>query len=179
MKIIDLSMPIYSGMPVYPEDPKVVIELVHSIQKQGWRLRKLSLGSHTGTHVDSFSHMDKNGISLDKIHLSKFFGPAQAVTIDQELPKEIGLIFTSGQLNIKHFKKISAARPSFISVGTGKDSTLSIKLERKLLQNQIITFTDLINLNQLPQKKTFIFYGFPLKIKDGDGSPVRAIAMLK
>lgn len=179
MKMIDLSLPIYDGMPVYPEDPQVFIEQMHSIEKQGWILRKLSFGSHTGTHVDAFSHMDKNGKTLDQMPINRFFGPVQVVTIDQKLPEKIGLIFISGQLDVEHFEKIAVANPPFIGVGTGKDSTLSVELEKMLLKNQIITFTDLVNLNKLPARKTFMFYGFPLKIRAGDGSPIRAVAVVK
>ena len=39
-------------------------------------------------------------------------------------------------------------------------------------------YTGLVNLECLPKQETFIFYGLPLKIKSGDGSPVRAIAII-
>jgi len=57
MKVIDLSLPIYYGMEVFPGDPEVNIETIHTHENEGWELRKISMGSHTGTHVDAFSHM--------------------------------------------------------------------------------------------------------------------------
>lgn len=51
-------------------------------------------------------------------------------------------------------------------------------LERELLGSGIITYTRLINLELIPKEKTFIFYGLPLRIKSGDGSPVRVIAVI-
>jgi len=51
-------------------------------------------------------------------------------------------------------------------------------MEQRLLRHGIITFTDLVNLEKLPPDKDFTFYGVPLKIKDGDGSPIRAFAVL-
>ena len=71
MQIIALSQTISDGMPVYPGDPGVCVKPAHSIDKEGWRLKQLSFGSHTGTHVDAFSHMDTHGVSLDKIPLEK------------------------------------------------------------------------------------------------------------
>ena len=53
------------------------------------------------------------------------------------------------------------------------------ELERALLKNKIVTYTGLVNLECLPKQETFIFYGLPLKIKSGDGSPVRAIAIIE
>lgn len=33
MKIIDLSLPIFDGMPVYPGDPEVVVEQIQTLEK--------------------------------------------------------------------------------------------------------------------------------------------------
>ena len=176
MKVIDLSQPIYRGMKVYPGDPEVEVKVIHTISKQGWILRKLTFGNHTGTHVDAFSHMDEKGKTLDQIPLKRFCGPTQIVDITNDLPQSIGLIFKSGKLTVKDFKKLSQAYPPFIA--TGNNCELELELEKKLLQHEIITFTDLINLDKLPTNKQFMFYGFPLKISNGDGSPVRAVAIL-
>lgn len=56
---------------------------------------------------------------------------------------------------------------------------MSEALERALLGTGIITYTDLVNLDQIPLGEPFTFYGLPLKLKEGDGSPVRAIAVLE
>ena len=176
MEIIDLTDEICSKVKLYPGDPKVELKLVHSLKKQGWRLRKLSFGSHTGTHVDAFSHMVKNGKPLSKIPLDRFFGPAKLVKISDKFPFKIGLVFASGKLIAPLFDKIVESGAPFIAVSTG--CCFSVDLERKLLKHGVITFTDLINVDQLPEGRTFMFYGFPLKIKNGDGSPVRAVAIL-
>lgn len=47
-----------------------------------------------------------------------------------------------------------------------------------MLNHEIVTFTDLMNFEQLPTKETILFIGLPLKITGGDGSPVRAVAVL-
>jgi kynurenine formamidase len=68
MKIIDLSMPIYHGMKVYPGDPEVSVEQVHTYQTHGCKLSKITMGTHTGTHVDAFVHMDEQGKSWIRFH---------------------------------------------------------------------------------------------------------------
>lgn len=65
MHVIDLSMELKSGMDVYENDPPVVIDVVHDYQTHNWQLRHLSMGSHTGTHVDAFSHMHQGKANLD------------------------------------------------------------------------------------------------------------------
>jgi kynurenine formamidase len=46
-----------------------------------------------------------------------------------------------------------------------------------LAKEDIVLFERIANTNQLPDE--FEFYGMPLNIKDGDGSPVRAFAVVK
>lgn len=77
MKINDLSILLESNMEVYPNDAKVNIDLIHTYKSHGWQLRNLSLGSHSGSHVDAFSHMHKNMESIDQISLDRFFGISQ------------------------------------------------------------------------------------------------------
>ena len=177
MKVVDLSQTIFSGMKIYPGDPPAKIEPIHFLRQHGWRLRHLSFGSHTGTHVDVPVHMDAQGKTLDQLSLENFFGPARLVQNNAPFPAKIGLFFAAGLFDNQTAKKIIEARAPFI--GLSVDCDFPVAIERKLLKSKIITFTDLINVNQLPKNKQFLFYGFPLKIKDGDGSPIRAVAVIE
>ena len=172
MKIIDLSQTIHSNMPVYPGDPEVKVSLVHTYKTHSWAIRKLELSTHTGTHVDAFSHMHASAASLDEIPLKRFFGEARVVSDKIPLKQGIGLFFTE-KISIEMLDTLLQAKPNFVCGHLTED------LERALLANEIITYTDLINLEQLPFDYSFTFYGLPLKIQEGDGSPVRAIAILE
>lgn len=172
MKIIDLSQTIHSNMPVYPGDPEVKVSLVHTYKTHSWALRKLELSTHTGTHVDAFSHMHASAASLDEIPLKRFFGEARVVSSKIPLKPGIGLFFVE-EISLKMLDTLLQAKPNFVGGHLTED------LERALLANEIITYTDLINLEQLPFDYSFTFYGLPLKIQEGDGSPVRAIAILE
>jgi kynurenine formamidase len=55
---------------------------------------------------------------------------------------------------------------------------LPVELERELLKKQVLTLGNLVNIERLPVNKEFMFYGFPFKIKGGDGSPIRAVAIV-
>lgn len=172
MKIIDLSMKIYDGMETYPGDPDVKIEQVHFLNFHGWNLKKITMGTHTGTHVDAFSHMDSGGSSLDEIPIEKFMGKAILVSPDDSFPDKMNLIFFE-EAGIEILEKIKFANPNFIC------GNISVELEKALLENGIITYTNLINLDKLPKGEEFFFIGLPLNIKNGDGSPVRAVAILE
>ncbi len=64
MKVIDLSKSLYTGMDVFEGDPRVKIDVVHTYEKDTWELRNLSMGTHTGTHVDAYSHMHQGKETL-------------------------------------------------------------------------------------------------------------------
>lgn len=171
MQIIDLTKTIETGMQVYPGDPEVDVRIVHTHDKHTWELRELCLGSHTGTHVDAFSHMHKNGKTLDEIPLTKFFGKAVVVELEQEFPENIGLFFND-EVGLEVVDRIVQAHAPFAG------GLINEPLERALLKEGIVTYTNLINLELIDKGVPFTFYGLPLKIKEGDGSPVRAIAIL-
>ncbi|MBU0534912.1 cyclase family protein [Patescibacteria group bacterium] len=177
MKTIDLSQPLYDGMDVYPGDPKVHIKQIHTLDKEGWRLRYLQFSTHIGTHADALAHMDNKGATIDKIPISKFIGKTVLVKPSDTFPKEVGLAFRDSILGVDLLKKIIEAKPLFVVVG-GK-SDFELEMERKLLQAGIITMAELVNMDKLPRNKPFMFYGVPLNIKDGDGSPIRAFAVIE
>ena len=171
MKVIDLSVSLYTDMEVFSGDPGVKIEIVHTYEKDSWELRNLNMGSHTGTHVDAYSHIHKGKATLDEIPIERFFGHAQVVELHGQLPSEIGLFFIE-DTGVEYLDRIIDSNPGFVGGNITED------LERALLAIDIITYTGLINLDLIPKRKTFMFYGLPLKIKSGDGSPVRAIAVI-
>ena len=177
MKIIDLSQPLFDGMEVYPGDPEVHIKQIHNLDKEGWRLRYLQFSTHIGTHADALYHMAENGETIDKVPIDKFIGKTVLVSATDKLPKRVGLAFRDEILGLDLFEKIKEVKPLFVVVGDKCD--FELEMERKLLQNGILTIAGLVNMDKLPKNKPFMFYGVPLKIKDGDGSPIRAFAVLE
>ena len=175
--IVDLSKVLRDGMEVYPGDPEVKIKQVHRLKKDGWRLRRLEMSTHTGTHVDSFSHMDDEGQAIDQMQISKFIAKTRLVRVDQAFPKRLGLAFRVGKLGVGMYEKIEKSEPLLVAVGS--DVEMEVELERKLLNAGILTVTNLINMEELPEDKLFTLFAVPLKIKNGDGSPVRAFAVLE
>jgi arylformamidase len=75
-KAVDLTHELHNGMPVYPGDPSPSFVSYATLEKDGVNLTKLTLGSHTGTHVDAPRHFIPNGIGVDQIPTHKLFGEA-------------------------------------------------------------------------------------------------------
>jgi arylformamidase len=77
MRIIDISVPNGPGQHVYPGDPEPRIEPVRTIAGgDACNLSLLTLGSHTGTHVDAPYHFLSNGPRLGEVPLDRMIGDA-------------------------------------------------------------------------------------------------------
>lgn len=77
---VDLSHPLSEKTQPYPGDPTFSSSPCLTIDKDGCNVLSLSLGSHTGTHVDAPYHFVPNGLRIDQIPLSTFLG--QPVLVD-------------------------------------------------------------------------------------------------
>jgi kynurenine formamidase len=75
--LIDLTQPLRTGMPVFPEDPEVVFAPAAAMPP--WRVTRLALGSHSGTHVDAAAHYVPGGTTIDAYPLERFLLPAHVV----------------------------------------------------------------------------------------------------
>lgn len=74
-RIVDLSIPLDRQTPVYPGDPSPEIRRATRIETDGFNVLSLSIGSHSGTHVDAPYHMLEAGARLEDLDLGRFVGP--------------------------------------------------------------------------------------------------------
>lgn len=85
-KIVDLSHPLQNGTVVYPGDPEPEITVATTLEKEGYNLSKVHIGSQSGSHVDAPYHFRNEGITIDRMDLSYCMG--NAVVIDVSYKKE-------------------------------------------------------------------------------------------
>src|SRR3954467_338948 len=78
-RLVDLSVPVGPGTVVYPGGPVPRLEVHSTIERDGFNLLSLSIGSQTGTHVDAPFHFDAATPRLDELPLDRFLGPAVVV----------------------------------------------------------------------------------------------------
>ncbi|OLT38619.1 cyclase [Actinomadura sp. CNU-125] len=76
IELVDLSVPITTGMQVYPGDPEVEAVPALTVAEAGVNVLRLHLGSQSGTHVDAPFHIDDALPRLDELPLARFTGPA-------------------------------------------------------------------------------------------------------
>ena len=79
MKIIDLTHVISPDMPVYPGTEGPVFEPANTYEKDGFKETKLSMYSHTGTHMDPPAHLFPGRTTLDRFDASQFVGKAAVI----------------------------------------------------------------------------------------------------
>jgi kynurenine formamidase len=114
MKIFDLTHAVTQDMPVFPgTEPPVIVEQC-TIAEHGFREKKISLYSHTGTHVDAPSHMIPDGYSLDQFPIEKFHGVACVYTHDRK---------GGNLITIQHLKLMvpELEKADFLLIATGWD----------------------------------------------------------
>lgn len=81
---IDVSAPLRTGMVHWPDNPPVRIERMLDISKgDSANVSALSMGSHTGTHMDAPVHFINDGATLDELDLDATMGEARVIAVGE------------------------------------------------------------------------------------------------
>ena len=85
MTLIDISLPIHSRMVLYEGDPGVDVTPRLEIAKGDTaNVSLLSMGSHTGTHVDAPAHFIEGGDTVEGLPVDSLIGPALVAEVRSE-----------------------------------------------------------------------------------------------
>lgn len=85
--LLDLTLPVSTGMPVYPGDPEVALSPALTSAEHGVNVLRVHMGSQSGTHVDAPYHVDDRWPRLDDLPLDRFTGPAVALDLRGLAPR--------------------------------------------------------------------------------------------
>ena len=93
-KWIDVSVPLRSGMVLWPDNPPVRIERTLDMERGDVaNVSTISLGSHTGTHMDAPLHFVRGAEGMDRMPLDATVGRARVIEIQDPIsikPEELG-----------------------------------------------------------------------------------------
>jgi arylformamidase len=79
---IDVSVPLRSGMVHWPDNPPVRIERMLDMESgDAANVSTISLGSHTGTHMDAPIHFVRGGEGIDRMPLDATLGRTRVIGI--------------------------------------------------------------------------------------------------
>jgi arylformamidase len=79
---LDVSVPIYAGMVHFPDNPSIEIDTIMDVEKGDLcTISRLTMGSHTGTHIDAPIHFLPGGTGAEQVPLDNLMGPARVIEI--------------------------------------------------------------------------------------------------
>lgn len=202
---IDISLTIHPGMPYWPDNPAVSIEpsqcLAHG---DVCNVSKMTIGTHTGTHVDGINHFIKGGMGIDRMPLDATIGKARVIEIKD--PKQIKVaeiephnIQAGERILFKTQNSTNALKSDkfvedFVHISTDAAKYLAEKKVRTVgvdylsvggyqgnvvevhhaLLGSGIWAIEGLNLSQV-EPGEYELICLPIKLKDGDGGLARAI----
>ncbi len=80
---IDISVPLRNGMVHWPGDAGFRAERVRDmVDGDACNLSRVSMGMHTGTHIDAPLHFIHDGAAIDRMPLDATIGPARVLQIE-------------------------------------------------------------------------------------------------
>ena len=80
---IDISVPLRDSMVHWPGDPPVTVKLVKDIEQgDSANVSVLSMGAHSGTHIDAPLHFIRQGTGIDMMPLDTTIGKARVIEIE-------------------------------------------------------------------------------------------------
>lgn len=83
-RLLDVSQPIWAGMPRIAVLPEVAIDPVTSIAEgKPLNISMLHLPSHAGTHIDAPSHAVEGAPTIDEVAVDRFVSPGVVVPVDK------------------------------------------------------------------------------------------------
>jgi kynurenine formamidase len=85
-RIYDLSQPVFSNCPQYPDDnPRPAqIRLFYMLAVQGVNKEIVEISTHTGTHVDAPFHFFEDGRTIDEVPLESYVRPAVVLDLREK-----------------------------------------------------------------------------------------------
>ena len=202
MKLIDISRPIYTGMPHWPGDTAAEFQLVATIPHgAAVNVGRLALSIHTGTHGDAPFHYNEAGAKIDEVPVGTYVGPARVVDIRGHATVTTALLAaldfsTTPRVLFKSdswpdpaifppdWPLLAIDVPSWLGARGVKLIGLDVpsvdhRDSKDLPLHHACDAAGLVILENLDLRAVvpgvYELIALPLKIRGGDGSPIRAV----
>lgn len=193
----DLTRPIVPGMPVYPGDPPVAFSKAATLEADGFRVTKVSFGTHAGTHLDAPAHFLREGSGVEAFLIERLIGAAQVLDFASQIegaqfePNARVLIRTGWSVRwssgdyfndfppldqwlIDALAKAPAALVGLETPSLHPDHEMDRAFHLQLLDAGVVIVENLVGLEALPTRIEVAV--LPLPLTGLDGSPCRAVA---
>ena len=129
MKIIDISLPIFSGMWAYkPEWRNSIAAISETSKGDAGTVYRFNLVSHTGTYIETSQHKLKNKKLLNDLDLNAFHKKCKVIVLKNIKGKSVSLEALKKELT-KNRIKIIKGDYVIIATGYGKSHVKKNYLE--------------------------------------------------
>lgn len=146
-------------MPVFPGTEQPLFENWTALENNGFIESKITLYSHTGTHIDVPAHLLGDGLCLDDRHAEYF----------EDFP-------SLSEESAEWLSKFNLKGVGIDAISIDEMKSDSFKVHKIFLQKNTLVIENLWNLDSI-REEYFILSILPLKNKKADGSPVRAVSI--
>ena len=201
MKFYDVTMPIYTGMPVYKNKPEKQ-PTVETVTNGYVTESRLNIDVHTGTHVDAPLHMVVDGETIETLALDKLVGPCKVFDMTHiedrikkedvenlDIQKDDFLLFKTKnsydeEFNFDFIFVAECAAKHLAEIGVSGIGVDALGIERSqeghpthktLFGNNVIIIEGL-RLKEVEQG-SYTMVAAPLKLQGTDASPARIILL--
>jgi arylformamidase len=201
-QVIDISLPLHSGMITYPNNPEFQVE---SLKTPTTFISKISMSTHTGTHIDVPRHVDESGWGIDQLKLASVIGICRVLdmTYVQDSIKVEDLeshniqagqrILVKTKNSVRGFEEfyddyvyLDGDAAVFLantkihcfgidSLSIKKRGGSDVRPHTELLKNDIVILEGL-NLNQV-EPGEYMLVALPLNLRSLDGAPTRVVLL--
>lgn len=190
---IDLTKTIVEGMASYGDDPSTRIKQIKTVVEDGYSLFQLTMGMHTGTHLDGPRHMLNHGEMIDEIPLERLIGQAKLIDAcnvhlltdkhkDADLieNKDIVLVYggASKTLIDESFARLLVRKKvKVLGIDFASPDEYPFHIHKLLLEDDILILEHLTNLDALIDQDSIEVVIAPIKIHT-DGAIARVFAKI-
>lgn len=190
MLLYDISTDILKAT-VYEGDPEPTLTYIKSEENgDDYNLSVLNTCMHTGTHIDSPYHFDSDGMKIDDMKLSVFYGKCTVVTIkgvltgeDMErlLPycKRRLILHGDGEAYLSYSAAVVLADSDIQLIGTDGISVSTAfdeyrtHMEFARANIAVLEGLDLTGIRD----GEYTICAFPIKVSGAEAAPCRAVLM--
>lgn len=201
-KWIDITQPLTNNIAEWPGDTPFSYEVAFSKADTGSvNIGKLTTSTHMGTHIDAPFHFDNNGLKVLDLPIDLYIGRARVIDVTgyesigrTELEdKDFGgaeriLLKTAKRADFAHFPAVFSYLREDIgpflkergvrligvdAPSVDPESSKTMDGHHALNDNGVMILENIVLNDVAPGDYDLI--ALPLALKDGDGSPVRAV----
>ena len=203
-RIYDITVPLASTLPCYPGDPQVeVVAVAQLAQGDAANVSRLTLSSHSGTHLDAPRHFFQTGLAIQDLDPQALLGPVRvcAVTSSTHITAEMLQSLDLQGVRRVLFKTSNSAlwdKPGFhpdylaltasaarllVDLGVGLVGIDYLSVDayehqdfpvHRLLLGAGVLILEGLDLRAVPPG-TYELLALPLLLQDGDGAPARVL----